>query len=116
MTELLKTGKPIQRRTPLFWFYYRAFPKPKAALRDGDWIVLGHWDGPDITPGGSLQKGDIDLIKKHQLVDFELYNVKEDPSQSVNLATSDPERLHSLSMKLVEKYSEIQGEGKLWND
>lgn len=116
LTELLKTGKPIQRRTPLFWFYYRAFPKPKAVLRDGDWIVLGHWDGPDMTPGGSLQKGDIDLIKKHQLVDFELYNVKEDPSQSVNLATSDPERLHSLSMKLVEKYSEIQGEGKLWND
>lgn len=101
---------------PCFGSITEHSPNQKAAIRDGGWIVLGHWDGPDITPGGSLRKGDIDLIKKHQLVDFELYNLKEDPSQSVNLATSNPERLQSLSIKLVEKYSEIQGEGKRWND
>lgn len=116
LTELLKKGTPIQRHTPLFWFYYRAFPKPKAALREGDWIVLGHWDGPDLPPGGSVQKGDVDLIKKHQLVDFELYNLKDDPAQSNNLATNDPERLDSLAKKLVEKFLEIQREGKYWDD
>lgn len=37
-------------------------PKPKATFREGDWIVLSHWNGPG-PPDGSVQKGDVDLIK-----------------------------------------------------
>jgi hypothetical protein len=56
-------------------------PKPKATFQEGDWIVLSHWDGP-APPGGSVQKGDVDLIKKQQLADFELYNHKKYSAQS----------------------------------
>jgi len=30
-------GRPVRRETPLFWFYFLAISKPKAALREGDW-------------------------------------------------------------------------------
>ena len=116
LTGLLTRGTAIERLTPLFWFYYRAYPKPKAALREGDWMVLGHWDGPDLGPGGSVQKGDTDLIKKHDLVEFELYNIKEDPAQSRDLAKSQPERLQALAKKLTDKYTQIRREGRHWKD
>lgn len=115
LTDLLTQGASPKRHTPLYWFYYRAYPKPKAALRDGDWMVLGHWDGPDLGPGGSVQKGDTDLIKQHKLVGFELYNIKNDPMQSQDLAGSEPERLDRLARKLREKYTQIQTEGRSWD-
>jgi arylsulfatase A len=116
LTGLLTNGAMLERSAPLYWFYYRAYPHPKAALRDGDWIVLGRWDGPDLGPGGSVQKGDVDLIKKHNLIGFELYNLKDDPSQSRDLASSEPERLQILAKQLIEKYTEIRSEGKRWSD
>jgi arylsulfatase A len=64
-------------------------PKPKATFQEGDWIVLSHWDGP-APPGGSVQKGDVDLIKKQQLADFELYNLKKYSAQSNNSTANDP--------------------------
>lgn len=116
LTGLLTSGAKVERLTPLYWFYYRAYPKPKAALRDGDWIILGQWDGPDLGPGGSVQQGDADLIKKHELVGCELYNLKDDPSQLHNQANSEPELLQSLAKKLVEKYTEIRSEARRWGD
>ena len=78
-------------------------------------MVLGHWDGPDLGPGGSVQQGDTDLIKQHKLVGFELYNIKNDPMQSQDLAGSEPERLDRLARKLREKYTQIQTEGRSWD-
>jgi arylsulfatase A-like enzyme len=63
-----------------------------------------------------VQKGDVDLIKKHNLIGFELYNLKDDPSQSRDLASSEPERLQILAKQLIEKYTEIRSEGKRWSD
>ncbi len=115
LTALFTHGGSVERTTPLFWSYYRAFPKPKAALREGDWMVLGYWDGPDLGPGGSVQHGDSELIKKHELVGFELYNLKDDPAQSRDLAGSEPQRLQTLAKKLVAKYTEIRDEGPIWD-
>jgi hypothetical protein len=86
-----------------------------AALREGDWIVLGQWNGPDLGPGGRVQQGDTELIKKHELVGFELHHLKDDPSLSHDLANSESERLQSLAKKLIEKYSEIQQEARSWD-
>jgi hypothetical protein len=62
-----------------------------------------------------VQQGDTELIKKHELVGFELYHLKDDPSQSHDLANSESERLQSLAKKIIEKYSEIQQEARSWD-
>ncbi len=108
------SGKPIERQVPLYWHYFRSIGEPKAAMRVGDWMILGHWDGPLLGPGGSLHPGDMELIKSSQLVDFELYNLRDDLAEKNDLAAKEPERLKQLSALLVEKYKQVQTEGRNW--
>ena len=107
-------GKKVERKTPLYWHYFRAFKKPKAAMRIGDWMVLGHWDGPMLGPGGSVHAGDSELIKKHKLVDFELYNLKDDLSQKTDQAPKRADLLRDFAHQLVDKYNKVQAEGPIW--
>ena len=108
-------GGRVERAVPLQWLYYRAFPEPKAAMRDGDWMVLGHWDGPDLGPGGSVRRGDTELIKKHKLTGFELYNMKKDPAQRNDLSAAEPARLAAMAEALRARYAEVQAEGRVWD-
>lgn len=88
-------GNPITRNKPLIWEYGRndstvfSFPKkinrsPALAIRDQEWKFMMNQDGSDP----------------------ELYNLKSDPNESVNLAD---ERKH-----LVKKYSKALM--KWWKD
>jgi arylsulfatase A len=107
-------GVPPQRAVPLFWHYYRSLGEPKAALRDGDWVVLGHWDQQLVGAGRSIQPGDSEIIKKSHLTKFELYNLKDDIGQKHDLAEAEPARLKKMSQDLVAKYEEVIDEGPVW--
>lgn len=107
-------GKELTRSRPLFWHYYRAIGAPKAALRAGDWMVLGHWDGDINGPGGSIQPGDSQKIKASKLVAFELYNLKTDPEQKTDLATMEPARLAEMSAQLRARYDEVLRDAPNW--
>jgi len=111
----LLDGGSFVRKTPLYWHYYRGFEKPKAAMRVGTWMVLGHWDGPQLSPGAAVKPGDCALIRKHQLVGFELYDLTADPGERRDLAQERPEKLAELSALLVAKYREVQAEGPDWD-
>ncbi len=108
------SGRPFVRKQPLYWHYFRSIGPPKAAMRDGDWMILGHWDGAQLSPGGSLHPGDMEIIKSARLTRFELYNLNDDLAQEHDLAAQQPETLRELSAKLVAKYNEVQAEGPVW--
>ncbi|HZN35278.1 MAG TPA: sulfatase-like hydrolase/transferase [Pirellulaceae bacterium] len=107
-------GQPIVRTTPLYWQYFRSIGEPKAALRVGDYVILGKWDGPQLPPGAGLAHGDCEIIKAAKLSGFELYNLKTDPGQKTDLAAAEPGKLKELSDLLVAKYQEVQKEGPVW--
>jgi arylsulfatase A len=114
ITALLE-GKPLRRQRPLYWHYFNAIGPPKAAMRVGDWVVLGRWDQPQSTAGGGFQPGRMAAIKNGKLVGFELYNLRTDPAQQQDLATAEPERLRELSEELRQRYAEVQAEGPVWS-
>ncbi len=113
VTDLL-AGKPLDRKTPLFWHYAHSIGDPKAAMRVGDYMVLGHWDQPERSPAGSVRAGDSEEIKRAKLVKFELYNLREDIGEQKDLATEQPEFLKQLSDMLVAKHAEVVAEGPVW--
>jgi arylsulfatase A len=109
-------GKPIVRRTPLFWHYYRSIGAPKAALREGDWMILGHWDRADLPgSGATLRPGDMEVIKGAKLKSFELYNLRADLGETRDLASQEPKRLQALGKRLTELYTQVIAEGRSWN-
>jgi arylsulfatase A len=107
-------GKPVERTKPLYWHYFRSIGAPKAAMRVGDYMILGHWDGPQLPPGSGVHTGDSEAIKSAKLTKFELYNVKSDLGETTDLAGKEPARLKELSDLLVNRYEEVQAAGPVW--
>lgn len=110
ITPLLR-GETFERQIPLYWHYFRALTAPKAALRVGDFMVLGHGDA--TSPRGAGEREQYEAIPRTELVDFELYDLKADLNQATDLAGED-ERTKALSAKLKQRYRQVQAEGPQW--
>ena len=117
-TSLLD-GKPVKRENPLFWWYYRSLSKPRVAMRDGDWKIVAHVDGPftggiSRDLGGNVNEKSMAAIKTAKVVSFELYNMAKDIAEKNDLSKEQPEILEKLKKQLLEKYTEVQAEGPTW--
>jgi arylsulfatase A len=108
-------GKPVERRLPLFWHYFRGADGGKAALREGDWKLIAHWDGPELAPGTGLHPGDMATIKGAKLTDFELYNLRDDPGETRDRAAQEPRRVADMAARLRARYAEVVAEGRVWD-
>jgi len=84
-------GKPLSRPIPLYWRCYIAHG-PKTAMRIGDWKILAD----------------------ERLTQFELYNIKEDPRETHDLAAREPEKLAEMKEELMALNAEIEAEGPGW--
>jgi arylsulfatase A-like enzyme len=84
---LLK-GEAASRGKPLFWHY------PHYANQGG---------GPCTT----TRDGNWKLIEWHEDGAFELYNISEDISEKINLATQHPDKVKELHAKLIAWRKEV---------
>lgn len=91
----LLEGKPLNRVAPLYWQYDHAvtaannnLPVPKVALRAGDWKLLAY---------AGFAK-------------YELYNLKNDPGETRDLAASEPARVAMMAEQMRRLHAEINAE------
>lgn len=105
-------GKPLERKTPLMWFFYRV--APAAAMRDGDWVLIGYLDDPIKKHTHALTRPDMPMIKSAQLNRFELYNLKTDQEQKFDRSASEPERMSTMRKQMINLHQEIVAEGPAW--
>lgn len=113
-TSFLKLleGKKFERKKPLFWFFYRT--SPEIAMRIGDMMIMGK--DHDLVPRShSFSKQDMDYIQKITLKDYELYDLKTDIKQSVNIFETSP-LSEGFKEKITKKLKEIQNEAYIWKD
>ena len=75
------SGKKGKAR-PLYWHY-------------------PHYHGSTWKPGASIRDGDWKLIKFYHYEKVELYNLKDDPSESKDLSKENPKIAKDLESKLV---------------
>ena len=76
----LRAGTALASR-PLFWHFpcYIGKGEPMSLMREGDYKLIQKFAGPT----------------------FELYNLREDPSEARNLAATEPRRLEEMKAKLA---------------
>lgn len=104
----LLSGQPVKRSQPLFWHYYGGYEGWQVAVRDGEWKLLAKTDqSPNVPIDGSLVAGTIGALKDTKLVDFQLFHITEDLTESNNLAASEPERLAKLSEFAQQMYRQV---------
>ncbi len=85
-------GKPVERKSPMYWRCPIAPGPMKAAMRQGDWKVVA---APDLSK-------------------VELYNLKADPKEENDLASKEPDRLKAMTETFARLQKEIEAEGPKW--
>ena len=80
----------------------------------GDWKILAHLDAPEISKRVDLTALDQKTLKTAKLGKFELYNLRKDPSESNDLASSEADRLEKMSKRLQSMYEDVQKECPVW--
>jgi len=107
-------GKPVKRKTPLYWQFNAANGKPKVAMRQGDWKILATLNVPETKPYGDIRAGDQQAIKSAELTTFELYNLRRDIGEKSDLASEDPKRLQRMVADLRRMYRDVRDESPTW--
>jgi arylsulfatase A len=116
MAALLR-GARMLRRGPLHWHYFNAIDAPIAALRDGDWKILGLYDRHGEGAGGGFEPmRDMARIRAQKLERFELYNLARDPYERNNLAAREKERFGMMREQLERIHAEVRAEGHDWRN
>ncbi len=59
-----------------------------------------HYRGNDVAPYSIIRDGDWKLIKRYEGDEFELYNLKNDPGEKIDLENKDQGRVRELNDKL----------------
>jgi arylsulfatase A len=104
-------GKTVDRRIPACW----AFPvdytfMPSLTMREGDY-VLATWFAP--KPPAQLW---MEYIKTARPDTYELYNLRTDIAQRVNVAAREADRVQRMAARLRELWSSIQAEAPVWKE
>ena len=105
-------GGTLERKQPLFWFFYRV--EPAAALRMGDHILMGYLEKPAEKYSHGLSPGDMPWIKKAKLESFELYDLRNDLGQEHDLSAIQPEKLAELKKAMLELHADVLADGPDW--
>ena len=88
----LFSASTIKREQPLYWRNHLASEQYRVGLRDGDWKIVGS-----------------DNLKR-----FELYNLKEDPRETTDLAVKQPERFAAMRAQLIAHDRSVLADGPDW--
>ena len=107
-------GKPIKRTKPLYWQFNRAKSDAKVAIRDGDWKLVASLTDPGPNLGADITPEEIRRIKSAELIDFKLYNLQADISESTDLTGERTEIFEGMKKTMQAFYAEVQAEAPDW--
>ncbi len=97
-------GMPLERISPLYWALWSSRSLPQFAMRAGDWKLLAA-----IDPVPANRKI-IAHIKSAPFRHYELYNLADDPLETVDLKQSKPQVFQDLRKQMRAYHEEIMAD------
>ena len=107
-------GKPMVRKTPLYWQFHRADGRHKVAMRVGDWKLYATITGPQLNSNGDILQEDLDSLNLAQLDSFALYHLGKDREEMNDLAASEKERVAEMAVSMRNLFDEVRKESPRW--
>lgn len=108
-------GQATERATPMMWWLYHARGAKEVSMRDGDYKMLANMlpqsdiSIQDTKPPAGMAI--MNFIRKSDLGNFTLYDVKSDPGETTELSQSQPDKYKALRQRMIKLHAEIRAEG-----
>jgi arylsulfatase A len=115
LVSLLKSGEMPERTKPLIWTYYNAINDARVAMRMGPWKVLARLNAGKFPRYENLTPQSLQEAKDATLTDFEIYNVSEDPGETLNLTGRDLANERQLTQQLESEYRALVNDSFAWD-
>ncbi|MFO1000857.1 MAG: sulfatase-like hydrolase/transferase [Planctomycetaceae bacterium] len=114
LAPLLRTGTAPERTRPLIWVYYNAINDARVAMRHGQWKVLARLNGGAFPRLENLTPETLKEAQAADLTDFEIYNLEQDPGETLNLVGRDLEGEQRLTELLRTQYAALAADSFAW--
>lgn len=102
----------FSRQQPLWWHLQKS--RPIVAMRDGDYSIVAEPDY-ELSTDNMFDEAWIPTIKTGSYHKFQLFNLVDDPGQSTDLASTEPDRLEAMKAKLLEINDSVMADGTDWH-
>ena len=106
--------RAVRRSKPLFWFYYNALDRPRVAMREGDYKLVGIPEQPVARIPATDVPGENRKIKSLSVTKFELYDLRADPAETRDLAPSNPRQARVMAARMQQRQREVLAESPDW--
>jgi arylsulfatase A len=107
-----QTGVSFNRHQPLFWHLQKS--RPIVAMRDGRFSLVAEPDY-ELSKDNMFNESWIPRIKSGAYKNFQLFDLETDPSQTKDLAATQPERLEQMKAQLLRINASIMADGTDWH-
>ncbi|MEZ6031576.1 MAG: sulfatase-like hydrolase/transferase [Planctomycetaceae bacterium] len=114
LASLLESGAVPVRRKPLVWAYYNAINDARVAMRHGPWKVLARLNSGKLPRYENLTPPRLMEVQQAELTDFEIYNLEEDPGETLNLAGRGLQNDSELRGLLISEYRALANDSFAW--
>lgn len=106
-------GVEFTRHQPLFWHLQRS--RPIVAMRDGDWSLVAEPDY-ELSSDNMFQESWIPAIRAGGYKNYQLFDLKNDRSQSTDRSGQEPARLAAMKAQLLKINASVMAEATDWNE
>jgi arylsulfatase A len=105
-------GKPLTRINPLYWQFHGARGEDQVAIIDGDWKLVGQFDGSSLKPHGDIFKIHQNRIHNAKIVRYRLYNLAND--EVTDVSNANPKVLNRLTAEMIRMLKSVQQDNPTW--
>ena len=96
----------------MFWHLQKS--RPMVAMRDGNYSLVADPDY-ELSTSNMFQESWIPTIKAGGYTNFQLFNLVNDPNQTIDLAGKKPEVVEALKKKLLQINASIMADSEDWH-
>ena len=114
LSPLLRSGdvSTFTRHQPLFWHLQKS--RPIVGMRDGKYSLVAEPDY-ELSTDNMFQEKWIPTIKSGGYINFQLFDLENDPAQEHDIASSNHELVKRLKKQLLEINASIMADGPNWH-
>jgi arylsulfatase A len=105
-------GIPLNRINPLYWQFHGARGEDQVAIIDGDWKLVGQFDGSSLKPHGDIFKTHQNRIHNAKIVRYRLYNLAND--EATDVSNGNPKVLNRLTAEMTRMLKSVQSDNPTW--
>lgn len=102
-------GKSLDRKGKnLNWHFHAPWGGPQSVMRKDNWVIAANWDKK--THRGRFDTTKIDIIKTASLINFNLYNLNDDPGEENDVKNAHPQLFANLKQQLIQVHNSVKNE------